>query len=352
MKKTLLFGGLLLTSFGINAQVLQSDNFDAVPVGNVSSDITGATAGAGGFYVLASNGAAPTTGTNASAASVRIVASGQAGNGLLIESSNGDKGSRFVLKPGLDTAWDTRTSGNNVIQLEFDFYTGPASTSTTQNGATIYGEDGTTLRSLGGFVYVPSTKQLSGVAYLKNGVTFGTYLVGLGATSATPIVLADNTWYRLGVSYNTANGQVVWKGPGFDNVSIAAANYAGPFAPVEARFTSLTPATNTTSAQQSYDNYVVTAVPTSNLLNVREVASLMSLNVFPNPSNGIVNISNSENALLNNVSVTDLNGRTVKNVQLNGATEAQINISDLSAGVYMMNISSDQGSVTKKIVKN
>ncbi|WP_407934909.1 T9SS type A sorting domain-containing protein, partial [Flavobacterium lindanitolerans] len=33
-------------------------------------------------------------------------------------------------------------------------------------------------------------------------------------------------------------------------------------------------------------------------------------------------------------------------------SSAQVNISDLSAGVYMMNINSDQGSVTKKIIKN
>ena len=30
----------------------------------------------------------------------------------------------------------------------------------------------------------------------------------------------------------------------------------------------------------------------------------------------------------------------------------QVNISDLSSGVYMMNITSEKGSVTKKIIKN
>jgi len=80
--------------------------------------------------------------------------------------------------------------------------------------------------------------------------------------------------------------------------------------------------------------------------------SASTFSVYPNPSNDFVNISNDSNYLLNSVDVMDLNGRTVKSVKLNGETSAQINISDLSAGVYMMNISSDQGSVTKKIVKN
>ncbi|OJX55812.1 MAG: hypothetical protein BGO88_02365 [Flavobacterium sp. 38-13] len=80
--------------------------------------------------------------------------------------------------------------------------------------------------------------------------------------------------------------------------------------------------------------------------------STSKLSVYPNPSNGIVNISSDSNVLLNNVSISDLNGRTVKSVELNGDSSAQVNISDLSAGVYMMNINSDQGSVTKKIIKN
>ena len=79
---------------------------------------------------------------------------------------------------------------------------------------------------------------------------------------------------------------------------------------------------------------------------------ISQFSVYPNPVNNVVTISNSANATIDAVTVSDLNGRTVKSVKLNGETSAQINISDLSAGVYMMNISSDQGSVTKKIVKN
>jgi hypothetical protein len=79
---------------------------------------------------------------------------------------------------------------------------------------------------------------------------------------------------------------------------------------------------------------------------------LNSFVVSPNPASSFVNISNTENATINAVSISDLNGRTIKQIKLNNVSETQINISDLSAGVYMMNISSDQGSVTKKIIKN
>lgn len=74
------------------------------------------------------------------------------------------------------------------------------------------------------------------------------------------------------------------------------------------------------------------------------------LTVFPNPATNMVTVS-AVDALVNGVELIDINGRTVKTVKLNGVAEAQINISDLSTGVYMMNISSDKGSATKKVVK-
>lgn len=77
----------------------------------------------------------------------------------------------------------------------------------------------------------------------------------------------------------------------------------------------------------------------------------LEISVYPNPANDLVTISNTTNAIISNVEMTDLNGRIVKNTSLN-ATEGQINISDLSTGVYLMKVSSDQGSTTKKIIKN
>lgn len=75
-----------------------------------------------------------------------------------------------------------------------------------------------------------------------------------------------------------------------------------------------------------------------------------SFSVYPNPVKDMLNISNSIGAEINSVTITDINGRTVKQVTANGV-ESQINIVDLNAGVYFVNINSNQGSLTKKIVK-
>lgn len=75
------------------------------------------------------------------------------------------------------------------------------------------------------------------------------------------------------------------------------------------------------------------------------------LSIYPNPANDVINVSNADNILINGAEIVDLNGRTVKVAKFNGVSEAQINISDLASGMYMMTVSSDQGTLTKKIVK-
>lgn len=80
--------------------------------------------------------------------------------------------------------------------------------------------------------------------------------------------------------------------------------------------------------------------------------SLMSsLSVYPNPAKDVVNVANSDSAAINNVQITDVNGRIVKTANYKSVTNAQVNIADLASGVYIMSVTSDNGTTTKKIVK-
>ncbi|RZJ66982.1 MAG: T9SS type A sorting domain-containing protein [Flavobacterium sp.] len=76
------------------------------------------------------------------------------------------------------------------------------------------------------------------------------------------------------------------------------------------------------------------------------------ISVYPNPAKDLVTVSNNNNILVDGIQIIDVNGRTVKSVKFEGVTSAEVNISDISAGIYMMTITSDKGSVTKKIIKN
>jgi len=94
------------------------------------------------------------------------------------------------------------------------------------------------------------------------------------------------------------------------------------------------------------DNFTVTeTLSTNDILNTK-------LSVYPNPVNNMVNVSNSLNVLMNSVSITDINGRVVKNVVLSNVSDAQINVAELNTGVYFLKIETNEGTATKKIVKN
>ena len=66
MKKILLLM-LMLQAVTMHSQILLNRNYNALVVGNIASDITGATSGQGAMYAEYSNGVAPTTSSNAAA---------------------------------------------------------------------------------------------------------------------------------------------------------------------------------------------------------------------------------------------------------------------------------------------
>ena len=346
MKKTLLSLALIATSFSFS-QVLQTENFNGLTIGNVGTDITGATAGQGSWLTFSSNGTAPTTSTNALNTNFQIVSNGNtSSNGLLLQGPDGDKGSRFMWKNGLPTAWAARTSGNNIIEVEYDFYTGSATTSTAQSGVRLYGTDGASSRVLCGYVYNSNTRILQGVAYLNNAGTFGTFLITLQTGG---LVLNADTWYRVGFGYDTTTGEPYWKFDSNPSVSVNPANFSGPFPPQEVDFVMGVTAENTVSANIIFDNFVAKASNTDTLLGLdTNIISDKSFSIYPNPTTSILNISNTNNFEIKNISVVDINGRVVKN---ESGAMTQINVSDLNAGVYFVTIEAAEGKTTKKFIK-
>lgn len=344
MKKTLLSGAFLLGAFfTANAQMLQSENFNGLTVGNIGTDITGVTAGQGGFFTLSSAG-----GTNAAATNFQIVTDNAAhANVLQIVGSNAATGNKFVWKDGLGTAWTGRTVGNNVIELEFSFFTGAVTTSTSVLRPVIYSAAGTVI---GGFNFSVATKKLDGFAYgdFNNTGTPGNYNITLATGGLT---LPASTWIKVGFAYNTTTGVFTWASN--DVTPPIAGTIAGTpgYVPDEFDVIYIAGTANAVASTTRFDDLTIKATPVANLLSVENFVS-SEFSVYPNPTTGLVTISNDNNSTLQSATISDLNGRTVKTLKLNGDSTSQINISDLAAGVYMMNIASDQGSVTKKIVKN
>ena len=70
--------------------------------------------------------------------------------------------------------------------------------------------------------------------------------------------------------------------------------------------------------------------------------------VYPNPATDILHISNVNKLDITNATITDINGRIIKEV--NSSIES-INVSSLSSGVYFLKVTTTEGSGITKFVK-
>lgn len=98
----------------------------------------------------------------------------------------------------------------------------------------------------------------------------------------------------------------------------------------------------------------VAAIPNALMLftlSTEEFSLDSALSLYPNPSNGITTIKNN-GIILNAVNITDVNGRTIVSQDLNGTT-TNITLdltSKLSSGLYFVSISSNKGTIAKKLI--
>ena len=73
-----------------------------------------------------------------------------------------------------------------------------------------------------------------------------------------------------------------------------------------------------------------------------------SLSIYPNPTNGKVNIEFKNKPIPINITISDVTGRKIISYQ--SFTGSEINLSAYSEGVYTISISNDTASFFKKIL--
>jgi endoglucanase len=77
-----------------------------------------------------------------------------------------------------------------------------------------------------------------------------------------------------------------------------------------------------------------------------------SIKTFPNPANSFVKVSLPVNAGIKQIILNDITGKTVLKKEVdNNTTEYNLDISKFSAGLYLMNLKSENNIYTKKIIK-
>lgn len=100
-----------------------------------------------------------------------------------------------------------------------------------------------------------------------------------------------------------------------------------------------------------YDNIVFSAVPTRPAFaNVNEWIS-NKFNVYPNPATSEVNITNAENMQIQQVSVYNINGKRLNTQNYTNETEIKFNTEKLESGIYTLHIYTNRGIAVKKMIK-
>ena len=98
---------------------------------------------------------------------------------------------------------------------------------------------------------------------------------------------------------------------------------------------------------QVYSNGTAAAIRMITGSSVALDEEISGLNVYPNPSNGIINIEmdSNENYL---VQVNDILGKVVSSVNINSNTS--LNLQDLEKGIYFVTVSNDEKTETIKVI--
>tara|TARA_B100000809_G_scaffold264550_1_gene320695 strand:+ start:618 stop:1739 length:1122 start_codon:yes stop_codon:yes gene_type:complete len=78
----------------------------------------------------------------------------------------------------------------------------------------------------------------------------------------------------------------------------------------------------------------------------------LAIGLYPNPTNDSINIVNTSEIELEGIKIYDMYGRLIRKIAITNNNTQNINLSELSTGVYMLHIYNDQLNTVKRVIKN
>jgi hypothetical protein len=87
------------------------------------------------------------------------------------------------------------------------------------------------------------------------------------------------------------------------------------------------------------------------VLGIEDFKNVISFSIFPNPVTSILNIQFSKSLTVGNIKVFDILGKQLLNEEINSNNLTQLNVSNLSKGMYLIKVTSGENTQTKRFIK-
>lgn len=347
MKKITFLIFIAILSFNsIDAQVLYDENFDNLQLGDLSTDLTGATPGQGGWYTRYQSST-----QTGNLKWFQIQNENNKGKVITIQSPPPNLSSPTILqKKNIDLLINNRTPNYNVIKFEFDFHTGNKYTVPNSSSNIYFGLNDDAIPSsipIAGFNFYPATGELR--ARFSSGVGQAHAFLN----NNQPLILPFNTWIKLTFYLDYNNKAIYYEIPNYNIIvkqdflkSYNNSDYLIKFIP---KNINISTAIDQLQATYKFDNVKITGL--NNIpLNVTEFLN-GKFNLYPNPATNVVNITNSENMSVKEIEIYDVTGKLINTQSFNNETNIQLNVETLTNGIYLLHLQTNGGTAVKKLIK-
>ena len=336
-----------------SAQVLYSENFDNLTVGNVSTDLTGQTSGQGNWHTIYDSSS-----PNATLNWFQIQTETNKDKVITLQSPAPPIfGNTALQQRNIDQLINNRTQGNDVIKFEVDFYTGSQHNDSPFDYVSFgfYDNNNANLASanlIAHFIFISTTGEFYGAVNNGNSSMVWTEKVPLGK-NFKELFLPFDTWVKCIFYADYTNKKIYYELPSLNVVIVhdflkydADPNRFNKFIPKSIMMFS---DNKQTASINKFDNFKITALKNVPL-NVSAFFN-EKFNIFPNPATDIVNITNTDNIDVEQIDLYDLSGKKIKEERFNADDNIQLNIENLQSGIYLLQLQTNLGSAVKKLIK-
>lgn len=338
MKKCLLILTTVLCLNTIKAQVLYTENFDNYNIGNLGTDPTGVTPGQGGWYTYSKY-----TKVNGF-----FTISSETGKGKVLNLNTSSVNNEIltVVKEISYATIANRLPRNDVFMFEIDYYTGlmqPPGSVGSESQIEIFSRSSTGSYRLAYSYFDKSTGSINnnGKLPFNTWIKFIFYIDYPNRKDYLHIPYLNKVYVNDRLNYLTSPNLI-------QDFPISGIQLSAGY------LDSSSSNPLSTYIRNRYDNIKITALnavpPGVIALSVDDILS-EKFNLYPNPATNVVNITNSENHLVNQVVVYDVAGKQLSTQTFNNKSEIQLNIENLASGSYFLHIKTNQGTAVKKLIK-